>query len=424
VRFAVHRPGNPVASPRSHGVPRRDVPSRVHVSVAGISAGSAPEDGLALTRLPVHLPACRAPLARMVRLDLLHPSRRLMLQAANQPTPSGPHDATVQPSLGADVPTRIIPGPLSRARHAPDLQVLDPDHIEPAHQICADLLDPVLASVGLTGSQPGGSQPNLTAAFRATTGAGKLPLQPSQPFLLPHGQAGNAQQFTGRKGRRHRNATVDAHHLSVTWRLDRLGDRGEGDVPAPRTILGHSVGLHSRRYSSGPTEPHPTNLRHPDLAGVPTEPTHLPLPSSPPRNPEPLVPSSLSPRRVPGRVLRIQECGHRPREIPERLLLHRLGSSSQPCVLRPGLGELSALLYIARCPGAARMPVRVLFDGQIPHISGMRAMIAQCRLLRGRGEQPVPGHTNTVAMTTDISGGVKRRFLPGLKAWVSASRFA
>jgi len=28
-RFAVHRPGNPVASPRSHGVPRRDVLSRV-----------------------------------------------------------------------------------------------------------------------------------------------------------------------------------------------------------------------------------------------------------------------------------------------------------------------------------------------------------------------------------------------------------
>jgi len=59
VRFAVHGPGYPVASPRSHGVPRRDVPGRVHISVAGETAGSAPEHGLTLTRVPVHLPARR-----------------------------------------------------------------------------------------------------------------------------------------------------------------------------------------------------------------------------------------------------------------------------------------------------------------------------------------------------------------------------
>ncbi len=56
MRFAVHWPGCPVASPRSHGVPRRDILSRVHVSVAGETAGSAPEHGLALTRVPVRLP--------------------------------------------------------------------------------------------------------------------------------------------------------------------------------------------------------------------------------------------------------------------------------------------------------------------------------------------------------------------------------
>ena len=77
MRFAVHGPGNPVASPRSHGVPRRDVLRRVHVRVAGETAGSAPEHGLALTRVPVHLPARRAPLARVMRLNLLHPARGL-----------------------------------------------------------------------------------------------------------------------------------------------------------------------------------------------------------------------------------------------------------------------------------------------------------------------------------------------------------
>ena len=39
MRFAVHGPGNPVASPRSHGVPRRDIPGRVHISIAGVTAG-------------------------------------------------------------------------------------------------------------------------------------------------------------------------------------------------------------------------------------------------------------------------------------------------------------------------------------------------------------------------------------------------
>jgi hypothetical protein len=422
VRFTVHRPGNPVASPCSHGVPRRDVPGRVHVSVAGVSAGGAPEDGLALTRLSVHLPACRAALARMVRLDLLHPAGRLILQAANQPTPPGPHDATVQSTLGTDVPARMIPGPLRRARHAPDLQVLDLDHVKSTRQVCAGLLDPVLEPIGLAGAQPGSRQPNLRAAFRAATAPGKLPFKPLQPLSLRRGQAGHAQQFTGRQGCRYCNAAVDAHDLSVTWCLDRLGNGGEGDVPAPCPVNGHSVGLHSRRYRPGPAEPHPTDLRHPNLADFPAEPTYLPLLSSPPHNPEPLVPSCLTPRRASIRIRRIQECGHRAGEIPEGLLLHRMRSGRQPCMLRPGLGELPALLDIAWCPRAARSPMRVLLDGQIPHVPGVRTVLAHYPLLDRRGEQPVSGHTNTVAMTTDISGGVKQRFLPGPKASASAPR--
>ena len=35
MRFAVHRPGIPEASPRSHGVSGRDVPGRVHIRLAG-----------------------------------------------------------------------------------------------------------------------------------------------------------------------------------------------------------------------------------------------------------------------------------------------------------------------------------------------------------------------------------------------------
>ena len=35
---------------------------------------------------------------------------------------------------------------------------------------------------------------------------------------------------------------------------------------------------------------------------------------------------------------------------------------------------------------------------------------------------PEPGHANTLSDSTDISGEVKRRFLPGLKAGVSTPR--
>jgi hypothetical protein len=52
----------------------------------------------------------------------------------------------------------------------------------------------------------------------------------------------------------------------------------------------------------------------------------------------------------------------------------------------------------------------------------VRAVVPQHRFLGGRGEQPVPGHANTLSTITDISGEVKRRFLPGLKARVPTSR--
>ena len=87
-----------------------------------------------------------------------------------------------------------------------------------------------------------------------------------------------------------------------------------------------------------------------------------------------------------------------------------------------GGGELAALLQVARRALAALLPVRVLLDGQVPHIPGVRAVAAQHCLLDGRGKQPEPGHANTLARTTDISEEVKRRFLPDLKAGVSTPR--
>ena len=165
MRFAVHGPGNPVASPRSHGVPRRDVDGRVHVRVAGETAGGAPEDGLTLTRLRIHLPARRAPLARERGSDLLDPARGLVLQPAYQQTPPGPQDPPVQPGLGPDVPARVLPRPPRQPGHVLDLQVLDPDHVEPPRDARGHLLGPVLAPVTVPGAQPGDRVPDPAAAF-------------------------------------------------------------------------------------------------------------------------------------------------------------------------------------------------------------------------------------------------------------------
>ena len=109
-------------------------------------------------------------------------------------------------------------------------------------------------------------------------------------------------------------------------------------------------------------------------------------------------------------------------EVAQGLLLHHLGTGGQPRVLRAGGGELPALLQVARSARTARTPVRVLLHGQVPHEPGVGAVVPQRCLLGGRGKQTVPGHTNTLANTTDISREVKRRFLPGLNDGVSTPR--
>src|SRR5271169_3834749 len=196
---------------------------------------------------------------------------------------------------------------------------------------------------------------------------------------------------------------VDAHGLAVTGCGNRLGDHCEGDVPPARGVTGHPVGLRARWYRAGPAEPDPPGFGHPDLADVAGHAAHVPLPPAPPDDAESLVPPGLAPRRPPGRVGRVEKRGHRPGEVPQRLLLYHLGACGQPRMPGARLGELSALLQVAWSVPAARAPVRVLLDGQVPYVPGMRAVVPQHRLLGGRGEQPVSGHTNTVANTTDVS---------------------
>jgi hypothetical protein len=82
-----------------------------------------------------------------------------------------------------------------------------------------------------------------------------------------------------------------------------------------------------------------------------------------------------------------EEVTHGLGEIPQCLLLHRLTSGTKPRVFSAGLGQLRALLHIAR-GFAARLPVPLLLDRQIPHIPRVPAVPQQRLLLLICRQQP------------------------------------
>ena len=423
MRFAVHRPGNPVASPRSHGVPRRDVPSRVYVSIAGITAGGALEDGLALARIPVHLSARRALLARVRGDDLLHSAGSFLLQATDKQAPSRPHNASIKTGLLADVAARFLPCASSGSGHVPDLEVFYPDQVKPARNVCTGLFGPVLASIGVAGAQPGDRMFHPCTALRLAPCAGQLPPQPSQPLSLRAGEADRVQQLSSRQGRRHRHTSVDAHRLPVTGSWDRAWNERKADMPSPGMIQGYPVRLRAGRHAARPAKPHPPCLRDADLAHISRQTPCIPMLAAPAHDSESLIPIGLAPRRPPSRILQVEEESQGVGEIPQRLLLHRLTACGQPVMFGPGLSELPTLLQIARGALAARPPVRMLLNSEVPHVASMGAVIPQYRFLGGRGQQAIPGHMNKLATATDISREVKRRSRPVLEDGIPTPRF-
>jgi len=417
LRFAVQPPWKTRASPRSHGVPRRDVPGRVHISVERVTAGHTGEEGLALAALRCDVPARRASLARKRGIDLLHPARGLIFQSTNQQTPAGPQDRAVQPGLLSDLPAGSLGGSPSRTRHIADFQILNPDHVETSCQIRAGLLGPVLARVRFACFQSGDGQLHADAAARAAFGPRQPTLKTAEPALACGPKPRRSEQFARRQGSRDSYTTVDAddHACARTW--DRLRNCSERDVPAARPVPGHSVRLR-RGDGAGPAKPNPSRLRYPDLAGLPAEPLDLPRPER--HDSESLIAPCLAPRRLT--VGACEEVRHRLSEIPQRLLLDHLAAHAQPSVLRAGDGELAALLSVPRHTGASWPPPGLLLDCQVPHEPGVGAVVPQDDLLVRRRVEAVPGHANTLANASVILREVKRRCIPGLEAEVSTPR--
>jgi hypothetical protein len=274
LRFAVHEPGIPEASPRSHGVPRRDIPGRVDVSVKRVSAGNAAEERLTLAALHCDVPARRALLTRERGTYLLDPSGRLMFQPTDELSPTRAVNLPVQPGLLPDVPAWGLGGAPSRADHVPYLEVFDADFVEPPRKVGAYLLAPVPAPVGLTYLELRYRRLDPLAAARPVSRSGQLPLQSPEPYPLSRGRARDAQQFARGQRSGNRHASVDADDRAVTRGRDRTGRDGEPNVPATCSVPGDAIGLRACRNGTGPAETHPAHLRNTHLGPMPVHPTH------------------------------------------------------------------------------------------------------------------------------------------------------
>ena len=413
MRFAVHGPGFPVASPRSHGVPRRDVSGRIQISVAGETAGRADEARLALARLRIHVPARRASLTGERGTYLLHAAGRLVLQSAYQQPPTRCHDLAVEPGFLADIPARIPGRAPGRARHGSELEILDSDHVKPARDVGGDLLGPVLAGICLAGSQPGYGQLHSASSVRPRASAGEPALEASQPFLASAAQSWHGQQLAGRQGSTNSYSAVDADSLSISRACDRARGSSKGDVPAPGAIAGDPVRPWCPpvlRGTSGTAPIRPSGYAPGQHCGT--------------RAGRPSVARAVPRYGILRFRSAFRDDGRRAGFAGSKEAVTAWVKSRKACcctiwepaashrVLGAGGCELAALFEVARGALPARAPVPVLLDGQVPHVPGLRAVVTQRSLLDRRWKQTIAGHANTLATTTDISMGGEARLPP------------
>jgi hypothetical protein len=400
LRFAVHRPGSPDASPRSHGMSCRDVSGRVQVRVAGKTARLAAEDGLALARSSVNRSARAAALRRECWVYSFDATGSLILKPALEEPPARGKDLPVQAGLPSRSSSRLPEAALARTSHVADVQVLDTDQVKPSGEVSAELLAPVSADVDLTSPELRDSKPDPGAASRSTLASRKLALEQLKPSLAARTQSRNFQQFAGGECCAHDDTPIQGHDFTRPGARDSARDDGECDVPASRAVERYPVGLHPSRHRPRPSKPDPARLGDPDFPGAPIQSADMSRSNC--DNPESLAAPGLSP---PGLSMStLEEMVPGLGEVPQCLLLDHLASVAQPSMLRASRSQLPALLHISRGAPASGTPPRLLFDGQVPDESCLGAVVFEDHLLSGRGTQPVAAHTNTISRASDVSG--------------------
>lgn len=398
MRFAVRRLGNPYASPRSRRPSDGDVARRVDVRIAGVSAGTAGKDGLALARLRIHLPACRATLRSVSRVNLLNSSMSLLIKAGNEHPPGILGYPSVKSFFLSNASAGFGGNAACRARHSAHVERFDADQIEAHGQVRCDLFAPFLTHVRLVPPQFGYASPDFLPPVGATAATGETSLQPPQSALSPTAQLFHDQEFTGAQGHTNLDAAVHSHHGAIAGGWDRWRDHREGDVPAAGTVQRYAERLCALRHRARDAKSHPSRFGYPDLGDVAVESSTVGRPDS--HNSEPLMFASFSPSR--SAVCSRQVVSNCLRKVTKSLLLHHLTSSAQPIVLCPHCSELTTLLQVSRRTIAPRTPPRMLLYGKVPHETCMRTVFLQNSLLRGSWVQAVSGHESNITATPDI----------------------
>jgi hypothetical protein len=137
-------------------------------------------------------------------------------------------------------------------------------------------------------------------------------------------------------------------------------------------------------------------------------------------DPEALVPAGLAPGRLA--VGACEEAGHGLGEVAQGLLLHHLAAIAQPPGRGPGLGQLRRLRHVARRAPAPGTPPRLLLDGKVPDVPGVRTMRPHNPFLIRGNDQAVTAHANTISSNADNPEEVKRRPPTRAKAGISTPR--
>jgi hypothetical protein len=257
LRFAVHRPGNPDASPRSYGMPCREVFGRVHISIRGQAASPAAEDGLALARSSVHGSAGAASLRRVRGVYSFDPAWSLALEPPHQEAPARGEGLPIEAGLLAHVPAGQLGGPFGGADQVADVEIFHADDGKTPGEVRADLLTPIPSGIGLTGCKPGNGEPCPDASARGPLGPGKFALQQPQPSLAAGAQTWGPQQFARGECHAHRHTPVETYNLTCPRVRDGLGNDGERDVPTSGRVEGYSIRLHAPRHGPRQLKPHP-----------------------------------------------------------------------------------------------------------------------------------------------------------------------
>jgi hypothetical protein len=397
LRFTVHRPPHGEVSLCWYRPSGGDVAGRVHVGVARPRlAGDAREDRLALAAFRCDVPTGRASLRRERSRDPLEASRSLVVESGNQPTPPLVHDRAIEVPLLRDTNPGLDQRPTRGAGHAPHVEILDSDGVEPPRQLGGGLFHPVASPIGFAGFKFRDGQLCALASVGAMRSVCEALLQVAQSSLFTTCQARGVQQLPGRQCRGYRHPTIDTDHAAVRRPLDWAGNVSECDMPATGSVPSDAVGLHTVGHRPAPAESDPPEFGHPHTSVTTVE--HLDVFRSNPDMAEAFMYRGLPPRGAT--VGASEKVSHGLVEIAQRLLLHRLRSRGQPVIFGAYLRQLRRLLVISR-GAASRLPKLLLLDGQVPHEPGMPAMLRQHHLLRRGWQQPKPRHSRTISTATD-----------------------